>query len=136
MKVQTLLCVLIWSLVVSCNLSCRNSGADQSILGTWEIVHMSKSPVPVDNLPASKLASGRMEFKGDGTFEGQVSMPGVPEGTPMSGTYQVEGDVITLNNSQNKSTTKSKVRFEKDYVVLKPLTPGPFSYSMYYKRVK
>lgn len=133
---RTLLCVLVMLFTMSCNLSRQGSGTVQSVVGEWEIVHMSKTPVALDNLPESKPAIGRMEFKGDGTFEGTISMPGVPPGTNISGTYQIAGDVITINNSLNKSTTRSKLRFEREYMVLEPVTQEPFSFTLYYKRVR
>jgi hypothetical protein len=136
MTVRTLLCVLVTLLVIGLALSCRGSGAGQSIVGTWEIVHMSEAPLAVDDLPANKLASGRMEFRGDGTFVGVVSMPGAPRGTNIGGTYSVEGDVIAITNSLNKTTTKSKMRFEKDYLVLEPITRESLSYATYYKRAR
>jgi hypothetical protein len=134
--VRTLLCIFLTLLIISCSLSRQGSGNDQSIVGAWEVVHMSVDPVSVDNLPASKLAGGRVEFKKDGTLEGVVSMPGVPEGMRISGTYRVDGDVITINNDMNKSTTQSRMRFEKDYLVLEPITREPLTYAMYYRRIK
>ncbi len=134
MKNRTLLSVLILLITISCNLSRRNSGIGESVVGAWTIVHMSKTPIPVDNLPKSKLASGRMEFKEDGTFEGTLSMPGLTQETSLNGNYQVEGNIITIYNSLNKSTTKSKMRFEKNYLVLEPITDEPLSYAMYYRR--
>jgi len=97
---------------------------------------MSTAPVPMDSMPASKLGNGRMEFKDDGTFTGTLSMPGLPQETSIDGTYQVDGDVLTMNNNLNKSTTKSKLRFESDYMALEPITEEPLAYVMYYKRVK
>jgi hypothetical protein len=134
--VRMRLCIFLTLLIITCSLSCHGSGGDQSIVGAWEVVHMSIDPVSVDNLPSSGLAGGRMEFKEDGTLEGAVSMPGVPQGMRISGTYRVDGDVITINNDTNKSTTQSRMRFEKDYLVLEPITREPLAYAMYYRRIK
>jgi hypothetical protein len=136
MKNRTLLTVLILLITISCNLSRRNSGIGESVVGAWEIIHMSMTPVPVDNLPESKLASGRMEFKEDGTFAGTLSMPGVTQETSVNGHYQVVGNIITIENGLNKSTTQSKMRFEKNYLVLEPITQEPSSYAMYYRRIR
>ncbi len=97
---------------------------------------MSQTPIPLDSIPKSGLASGRMEFKLDGTFEGKLSMSGTQQEMNLSGTYQVDKDVVTIHNSLNNSTTKSKVVLWEDYLALEPATPEEFSYTFYYKRIK
>lgn len=97
---------------------------------------MSSAAVPVDKLPAAKLASGRWEFRADGTFEATVVAPGAPQGRKVAGTYSVEGDTITITNDTTKTPMRSKVRFERDHLVLEPITSEPFSFTMYYKRIK
>ena len=131
---RRLLGVSLMFVVVGCQLSCRGGG--QSVIGAWEIANMSRVTVPIDELPAASLAGGRMEFRADGTFAGRVVMPGAPQGVDMAGTYAVEGDVITIRNGLNNSATRSKMRFEKDYLVLEPAAPVPYSYTMYYRRVR
>ena len=133
---RKLLCVSAVLFVVGCNLSCRSRDAGQSVVGAWEIANMSRTSVPVDDLPSAKLASGRMEFKADGTYAGRMVMPGAPQGVNIAGTYAVEGDVITITNSLTNTSTRSKMRFEKDYLVLEPVTQEPFSYTVYYKRIR
>jgi hypothetical protein len=97
---------------------------------------MSQTPIPLDSIPKPGLASGRMEFKPDGTFEGKLSLSGTQQEMNLSGTYQVDKDVVTIHNSLNNSTTKSKVVLWEDYLALEPTTPEEFSYTFYYKRIK
>jgi hypothetical protein len=115
-KVRTVMFILLVSLASSCTLSspkpdlpARNSDIRTSIVGSWEVVHMSETPVPLNDIPHSRLASGRMDFKADGTFDGNVFMRGRPQGTSLAGTYEIDGDLLTIHNSSNNSTTKSKV---------------------------
>jgi hypothetical protein len=142
-KVRTVVVILVLLLSVSCGVSSRNSELSlpnsdiaASIVGSWDVVHMSQSPVPLEDIPQSKLVSGRLEFKRDGTFEGAVTMHSGPEETRLVGTYQVDGDVITIHNSLNNSTTKSKARLVRDYLVLEPVTREALSYIFYYRRIK
>jgi len=141
--VRTAVFVLILLLLVSCSSSTPNSEVSPPnsdigalIVGSWDVVHMSNTPIPLDEIPQSRLASGRLEFRRDGTLEGSVSVRGVPQETRLVGTYQINEDVVTIHNNLNNSTTKSKARLVKDYLVLEPVTGEPLSYIFYYRRIK
>ena len=134
MKLPALIPVLCALLITGCGIS-PNRSEDRSIIGVWEIVQMSKVTMPVDKLPKTRLASGRMEFKPGGVFHGILSAPGSP-GTNMTGTYEIKGDIIKIKNSANDSVTESRVSLEKEYLVLEPMTKEPLSYVMYLKRLE
>ena len=76
-----------------------------------------------------------MTFKEDGTFEGEVLYPKMPDkNLKVSGTYSVENQTLTVNNQSNNSTSKSTLKFEQDFMITSPKQPG--AVIMYYKRVR
>lgn len=129
---------LILIILLVCAVSCggrsdNNVNADKAIIGTWKLLGMTKEPFPLDKITETDLIGGSMTFKDDKTFEGEVVYPKMPEkNLKVSGTYSVEGEILTVNNQANNSTTKSTLRFERDFMIATPETSGAFI--AYYKR--
>lgn len=95
---------------------------------------MTKKPFPVEKVTETDLIGGNLNFKPDKTFEGEVTYPKMPDkNLKISGSYSVENEILTINNQTNNSTTKSTLKFEKDFLVATPLNPDGFI--MYYKRL-
>lgn len=94
---------------------------------------MTKEPFPIDNVTETDMIGGSMTFKEDRTFEGEVVYPKMTEkNLKVSGTYSVENATLTVNSKANNSTTRSTLKFERDFMIATPETPGAFI--AYYKR--
>jgi len=111
--------------VVGCSGSYNNVNPEKAIVGTWKLMGITKEPFPLDEITETDLIGGSMIFKEDKTFEGEVVYPKMPEkNLKVSGTYSVEGETLTVNNQANNSITKSTLRFERDFMIATPETPG------------
>lgn len=128
---------LIISILILFTLSCggifNSDTPEKSIVGSWKLMGMTKKPFPIEEVTQTDLMGGRLNFKPDKTFDGDVTYPKMPENNlKVFGTYKIENDIITISNQANNSTTESKIKFEKDFMILTPLNPGGFI--AYYKR--
>lgn len=130
-----LVILIFLTVVLGCQGITKYISNDYAIVGSWKLVGMSKTPVEVDKVPQDGKIGGTMDFKSDKTYESKITVPGIfDEGIKTSGTYKVEGDILTTTNKENTSTTKSKIRFEKDYLIISSTDASDTS-TMYYKRV-
>ncbi len=127
-----LLILLVLIVTLSCGGNSTSVPNNGSVIGSWKLLGMLKTPIDLDKIKENDLIGGFMNFKDDGTFEGEVNYPKFPDKTiKVSGTYSVENGVITISNPGNNSATKSKIRFEKDFLILTPSSPDGFT--AYYK---
>ena len=127
-----ILIMLIWS--VSCDGTSNSVSNEKSIVGSWKLMGMTKKPFPIEEVTENDLISGRMNFKPDKTFDGEVTYPKMPDkNLKVSGSYTIENEILTINNRTNNSATKSTLKFEKDFMIATPLNPDGFI--AYYKRV-
>lgn len=95
---------------------------------------MVKKTFPIEQVTESDLMTGHITFKADKTFDGEVIYPKSPDkNTKVLGTYTVEGDILTISNQGNNSTTKSNLKFEKDFMIGTPQNPEGFI--AYWKRI-
>jgi hypothetical protein len=128
------LLIVIFALI-GCNRPDISVPADKAIIGKWKLMGMTKEPFPIEKITESDMIGGHMTFKEDKTFEGEVVYPKMPDkNLKVSGTYSVEGQMLTVNNHANNSTTKSTLTFEQDFMIGTPETQGAFI--AYYKRIK
>lgn len=119
---------------VSCGGISEPSSPEESIVGSWKLMGMVKTPVEIERITESDLMTGHLTFRPDKTFDGEIVYPKSPDrNTKVSGTYTVENDVLTITNRSNNSTTKSTLKFEKDFMIGMPLNPEGFI--AYYKRI-
>jgi hypothetical protein len=95
---------------------------------------MVKTLVEIERITESDTMTGHLTFKPDKTFDGEIVYPKSPDrNTKVSDTYSVENGVLTITNRSNNSTTKSTLKFEKDFMIGMPLNPEGFI--AYYKRI-
>ncbi|MGB7210720.1 MAG: hypothetical protein WBD27_18845 [Pyrinomonadaceae bacterium] len=124
--------LLILVMAMSCSGNAPSVPNEKSVIGSWKLMGMLKTPIDIEKVTETDFMSGFMNFKADGTFEGEISYPKFPDKTVRaSGTYLVENDIITISNPGNNSVTKSTIRFEKDFLIFTPLNPEGFT--AYYK---
>jgi len=96
---------------------------------------MSQTEFNIDEVTESDLMGGRITFRGDNTFGGEIIYPQSPDkNTKIYGTYSVEDNSLTIKNEANNSTTTSKIKFEKDFMIATPTKDGAFI--SYYKRIE
>ncbi len=135
MRFLLLLFLVVIFAAIGCNHTDNSAPADKAIIGTWKLMGMTKESFPIEKITESEMIGGHMTFKEDETFEGEVVYPKTPDkNMKVSGTYSVEGQMLTVNNRTNNSTTKSILRFERDLMIASPETKGAFI--AYYKRIK
>lgn len=119
---------------ISCGKVSESVSFDKAIIGSWKLMGMTKKPFPIEEVTETDLMGGSLNFKPDKTFDGEVIYPKKPENNlKVFGTYKIENEIITISNQINSSTTESKIRFEKDFMILTPLKPDGFI--AYYKRL-
>ncbi len=95
---------------------------------------MTKTPFPIEKVTETDLIGGSLNFKPDKTFDGEVTYPKIPDkNMKVFGTYTIENDVLTIKNQTNNSTSKSTLKFEKDFMVATSLNTDGFI--AYYKRL-
>jgi len=129
-----LLILIVLILTVSCNRVSNSASNKKSIIGSWKLMGMTKKPFPIDEVTETSLMGGSLNFKPDKTFDGEVTYPQTPDkNLKVYGSYTIENEFLTISNQINNSTTKSTVRFEKDFMVVTPLNPEAFI--AYYKRL-
>ena len=98
-------------------------------------MQMVKTPVAVEQITESNALTGRLNFKADQTFDGEIIYPSSPaKNLRVSGTYRFENGVLTIANQTNNSVTESTVKFEKDLMIAAPL--NPVGLIMYLKRIE
>lgn len=96
---------------------------------------MSPERVSVDRVTVSDLMTGTMNFKDDGTFDGEVVYPRMPDkNLRVSGTYTVHNGTLTIENQTNNSTTRSKLSFEQNFMIATPIDPK--GVIAYYRRIE
>ena len=135
MRVLPIVLVVLVFLLVGCGGNFGVTRDKGSVIGSWQLMGMLKTPFDIDKITETDLMGGTMVFKTDGTFEGEVNYPRSPEhNIAILGTYQVENGILTINNHTNNSTTKSKIKFEKNFMILTPLNPEGLI--AYYRRIE
>jgi len=129
-----LLILIVLILTVSCGGVSNSASNEKSIIGSWKLMGMTKTPFPIEKVTETDLIGGSLNFKPDKTFDGEVTYPKIPDkNMKVFGTYTIENDVLTIKNQTNNSTSKSTLKFEKDFMVATPLnTDGLIAY---YKRL-
>lgn len=126
--------LILFILTVSCSSVSNSTSNEKSIIGSWKLMGMTKKPFPIDKITETDLMGGSLTFKPDKTFDGEITYPKKPENNlKVFGTYKIENEIITISNQTNSPTTESKMRFEKDFMILTPLNPDGFI--AYYKRL-
>ncbi|HLM61875.1 MAG TPA: lipocalin family protein [Pyrinomonadaceae bacterium] len=131
---MSFLILILLVATVSCGRVSQSVSPEKSIVGSWKLMGMVKTPFPIEEVTESDLMTGQITFKPDKTFDGEVVYPKSPDkNTKVFGTYTVEGDILTVSNQANNSTTKSTLKFEKDFMVGTPLNPEGFI--AYWKRI-
>ena len=129
-----LLTLIVLILTVSCGGVSNSASNEKSITGSWKLMGMTKTPFPIEKVTETDLIGGSLNFKPDKTFDGEVTYPKIPDkNMKVFGTYTIENDVLTIKNQTNNSTTKSTLKFEKDFMVATPLNTDGFI--AYYKRL-
>jgi hypothetical protein len=129
-----LLILILLVLTVNCGAISNSVSNEKSIVGSWKLMGMTKKPFPIDKITKTDLIGGSLNFKSDKTFDGEVTYPKMPDkNMKISGTYAIEGEILTINNQTNNSTTKSTLKFEKDFLIATPLNSDGFI--TYYKRL-
>ena len=129
-----LLILIIFIFAAGCGQMSGTASKEQSVVGSWQLMGFTKKPFPIEKITESTLIGGKIIFKPDGTFEGEVIYPKTPErNLKVDGTYAVENGIITINNRANNSTIQSTLRFEKDFMIQTPMHPDGFT--AYYKRL-
>ena len=129
-----LLILIVLILTVSCGGVSNFASNEKSIIGSWKLMGMTKTPFPIEKVTETDLIGGSLNFKPDKTFDGEVTYPKIPDkNMKVFGTYTIENDVLTIKNQTNNSTTKSTLKFEKDFMVATPLNTDGFI--AYYKRL-
>jgi len=129
-----LLILIFLIAVASCSGVSDSVPPEQSIIGSWKLMRTEKKPLEVERVTESERMTGRFTFRPDNTFDGEVTYPKSPEiNTKLSGTYAVEDGILTMFNQTNSSTTKSTLKFEKDFMIAKQLNPEGLI--AYYKRI-
>lgn len=119
---------------IGCGVS-KSVSTEKSIIGSWKLMGMTKKPFDIEKITETDMIGGRMTFKPDNTFDGEVTYTKYPDKNVKAfGTYTIEGEILTITNQGNNSTTKSTFRFEKDFLIAKPLNPE--ASIMYYKRIE
>jgi Lipocalin-like domain len=128
-----LLIVILAVILVGCGQT-RQAGNAPSIVGSWKLMGMSREPFPIEKVTESDLMRGTLTFNDDGTFEGDIVYPQMPDkNLKVSGTYSVNGSALTITNRSNGSTTESTLAFEGDFMIATPVnTTGSIAY---YKRL-
>ncbi len=92
-----------------------------------------KTPVEIERITEPDVITVHTTFKTDKTYEVEIFPTKSPNNkTKISGTYTVEGDVLTTVQSNN-STTQSTLKFEKDFMIA--TLSSPESAIGYYKRI-
>lgn len=120
---------------LSCGSVSESILTEKSVVGSWKLMGMSKTPFPIEQVTESDLMRGNITFKSDKTFDGEVIYPKSPDkNTKVFGTYTIGNDVLTVSNQANNSTTKSTLKFEKDFMIGTPLNPEGFI--AYWKRIE
>lgn len=128
------LILILLIVTVSCGENSKTVSPENSIVGSWKLMEMVKTPVEIERVTESELMKGQLNFKPDKTFDGEVVYPKSPDkNTKVSGTYTVENDILTIFNQTNASMTKSTLKFEKDFMIATPINPEGFT--AYYKRI-
>lgn len=116
--------VLVWA--VGCN--GRAVQESKSIVGSWKVIAMQRSPIDLEKVVENELIGGSMTFKPDGTFNAEINYPKFPDKTVRtSGTYSIENETVSISNAGNDSTTKSTFRFEKGFLIITPENPEGFT---------
>jgi len=129
-----LLILIVLILTVSCGGVSNSASNEKSIIGSWKLMGMTKTPFPIEKVTETDLIGGSLNFKPDKTFDGEVTYPKIPDkNMKVFGTYTIENDVLTIKNQTNNSTTKSTLKFEKDFMVATSLNTDGFI--AYYKRL-
>lgn len=108
-----------------CSQSSTNKPPEKSLVGAWKIFNAGNlSP---DTLPATESTEigGYLIFKRDNTFDGSVLLKTASSEDSLrnqkfSGTYLVEGNVITIT-PEGKKPTKSTFRFRDGFLILMSL---------------
>jgi len=128
------LILILLIVTVDCGGVSESVSPEKSIVGSWKLMGMVKTPVEIERVTESDLMTGNLTFKSDKTFDGEVIYPKSPDkNTKVSGTYSVENGILTISNKANNSTTKSTLKFEMDFMIGTPLNPEGFI--AYYKRI-
>lgn len=130
LKVLLTLVTLLWPI------GCQTPTKPVSIIGSWELLQMSRTPVPVDQLHSSESVGGIVEFKLDKTYSGELKLPGSPTKVRMNGAYVLEDGILTLENKENGSIMKSKLHIQNDILTMEPINNEVFSFAFQYRRVK
>jgi hypothetical protein len=130
---RILVLVLLLALSGACSIVPRPALTKEFLVGSWDLVGMTKEVVPVERLVDSGLLKGQLIFNADGTFSGDFIYPKSPEkNTKALGTYTVHEGILTISNQTNNSSTASELSMEKDVLIVKPLVKEGFV--MYFKR--
>jgi hypothetical protein len=128
------LILILLIVTMSCGGTSETVSAEKYIVGSWKLMGMVKTPVEIERVTESDLMTGHLTFKPDKTFDGEVIYPKSPDkNTKVFGTYLVENGILTVSNQANNSTTKSTLKFEKDFMIGTPLNPEGFI--AYWKRI-
>jgi hypothetical protein len=129
------LILIILIVNIGCGGASKFVSTEKSIIGSWKLMGMTKKPFDIEKITEIDLIGGRMNFKPDNSFDGEITYPKYPDKTVKAfGTYAIEGEILTISNQANNSITKSTFRFEKDFLIAKPLHPE--GSIMYYKRIE
>jgi hypothetical protein len=127
-------CFVLLLALSACAVAPREAMNKESLIGSWEFLGMTKDVVPVERLDKSGMMKGQMNFKADGTFDGDFIYPRTPEkNTKAFGTYTLDNGIITIVNQSNNSNIKSELKMEKDVLIVKPLVENGFV--MYLRRL-
>ncbi len=126
--------LFLFIVTVNCGGVSESISSEKSVVGSWKQMGMSKTPVEIERITESELMTGILTFKSDKTFDGEVIYPKSPDkNTKVFGTYSVENGILTISNQANNSTTKSTLKFEKDFMIATPLNSEGFI--GYFKRI-
>ena len=126
--------LLVLIITASCNGISNFASNESSIIGSWKLMGMTKTLFSIEKVTETDLMDGSLTFKTDKTFDGEVNYPKTPDkNMKIFGTYMIENDILIINNETNNSTTKSTLKFEKDFMIATPLSPNGFI--AYYKRL-
>lgn len=128
------LILILLIVTASCGGTSETVSPEKTIVGSWKLMGMVKTPVEIERVTESELMTGQLNFKPDKTFDGEVVYPKSPDkNTKISGTYTIENGILTISNRANNSMTKSTLKFEKDFMIVTPVNPEGFI--AYYKRI-
>lgn len=133
LKPKILFCVLVIFTLSSCGHHSSKDISKETILGSWELIAMSKEPV--STMPVNNLVRGNIKFNEDNTCEGEMSWTEFPNIPPvkLAGKYELQKGVLRITNDLNHSASQTEIWFQGEYLVAR--SQGNNSFHFYYKKI-